>query len=233
MVTYHDKEYQLTKLIKQGKSNIDSKFQPLADWINQTYDVQTMNVIYDIINPDKRPRLQIIFEFGKDKVKFLNSNFNFDSEKQQAIADQFIKSLQTQGLIKKESILSFLTKETMEYKTDDLLVVFSAFEPIARDEANESVPIEQIQKLKEQIANKDIWEIKNSFSAAIFFFYTEVQVESNSKNGVKEELSQRYYDLLKQYDEFDYFKRVDYSVLLDSKENFDNKYQSNWFYYSR
>jgi hypothetical protein len=233
MVTYHDKEYQLTKLIKQGKSNIDSKFQPLADWINKTYDVQTMNVIYDIINPDKRPRLQIIFEFGKDKVKFLNSNFNFDSEKQQAIADQFIKSLQTQGLIKKESILSFLTKETMEYKTDDLLVVFSAFEPIARDEANESVPIEQIQKLKEQIANKDIWEIKNSFSAAIFFFYTEVQVESNSKNGVKEELSQRYYDLLKQYDEFDYFKRVDYSVLLDSKENFDNKYQSNWFYYFR
>lgn len=39
------------------------------------------------------------------------------------------------------------------------------------------------------------------------------------------------FDILKQYDIFKYFERRTFKISLDSKENFDKNYQSNWYYY--
>ena len=88
MVTQFDKEYKQTKLIKLGKAEIYDDFIPLAKWIDTTYDVRTMNIIYDTIKQDNRPRLQIIFEYLKDAQKFETSP-NWDPNKQNAIANQF------------------------------------------------------------------------------------------------------------------------------------------------
>lgn len=35
----------------------------------------------------------------------------------------------------------------------------------------------------------------------------------------------------KAYNEFRYFKREEFNINLDSKENFDHNYEGNWFYY--
>ncbi|MGZ3751217.1 MAG: hypothetical protein ACXVB0_04970 [Mucilaginibacter sp.] len=232
MIASSDKEYQLTKLIKQGKAAINSDFKQLANWIDASYDVQTLNIIYDTIDEGKTPRLEIIFEFIKDEEKFIESfPFDYNKEKELAIANQFKKSLQDQGLIKKDGFLGFLRKNEFKYRTDDLFVIYSAFERTAKEEVYGSVSTEQMQELKRQIANDEIWDIISGFATAIIFFYTDVQVQENSKNGVKEALSDRYFELLKPYDEFDYIKRDSFFVSLDSKENFDNKYQSNWYNY--
>ncbi len=91
----------------------------------------------------------------------------------------------------------------------------------------------EIQKLKSNLGLDDLWEIYRQYSSTIFFFYTETQIEEYSKNGTKEVLSKTYFNLLKKYDEFGYFNNETFSIVLDSKENFDKKYESNWFYYSR
>jgi hypothetical protein len=56
-------------------------------------------------------------------------------------------------------------------------------------------------------------------------------VAENSNNGMKKFLAEKYFEILKPYDEFNYFKKETFSVNLDSKENFDNNYESNWYYY--
>lgn len=48
---------------------------------------------------------------------------------------------------------------------------------------------------------------------------------------MREKLTEEYYNLLKLYDEFDYIRKDNYSINIDSKQNFDNNYQSNWYYY--
>ena len=48
---------------------------------------------------------------------------------------------------------------------------------------------------------------------------------------MKKEWADKYFDLLDQYNEFAYFKREHFSVYLDSKENFDKNYESNYYYY--
>jgi hypothetical protein len=98
-------------------------------------------------------------------------------------------------------------------------------------EATDNFYRDKINDLKKQVASKGIWEIVTFASGATFFFYTNAQVEESEINGMKKELSLKYYDLLKEYDEFNYLDRDSFSVSLDSKENFDDKFNSNWYDY--
>ena len=41
----------------------------------------------------------------------------------------------------------------------------------------------------------------------------------------------KYFDFVKPFDEFAYFKRENIQVYLDSKENLNTNYESNWYYY--
>ncbi|MGE5447132.1 MAG: hypothetical protein ACM3PR_02140 [Bacteroidales bacterium] len=233
MITPRDKEYKQTKQIKQGKLTIKAEFKPLAEWIDKEFGVKTINIIYYTIEKVQRPALNICLEFESDKGKFHDtSNFNFDIIKTQAIGKKFKSILQEQGIIKDKGLFDFFQKDCdAKYKANNIWIVFSAFEPIAKAEANESVPEEKIQELKRSLANKDLWGISRAFTGATFFLYTEKQVEVYSKNGIKEEWTDKYYNLLQQYDEFHYFKKDFYSIYLDSKENFDKNYQGNWYYY--
>ena len=43
--------------------------------------------------------------------------------------------------------------------------------------------------------------------------------------------TKRTRELLRPHDEFGYLSRWRFAVRFDSKENFDRKYDANWFYY--
>lgn len=118
-----------------------------------------------------------------------------------------------------------------DYKVDNVWVIYSAFEPIARIDANESVPQEKIKQLLKELDNQDIWEISKGFSTATFFVYTEEQVKRYEFSETRKMWADRYFDLLAPYNEFGYFKRDLFNIYLDSKENFDKNYSSNWYYY--
>ncbi|WP_291134942.1 hypothetical protein [Flavobacterium sp. UBA7663] len=217
MITSSDKDYIETKSIKQNKTNMKSEFVGLAHWINSKFDVSVLNVFYDFINDkNKTPRLSIILEYKEDELKFRDDlHGNFDSEKQRLVAQKFKE-------IKRN-----------EYDAENVFVIFTSFEPIAKDEANSKIPSFEIEAMKNEIGLNDIWKIHRQFSWTTFLFFTNKQVDENSKNGNREIFSKAYFNLLTKYDEFNYFKENTFSILLDSKENFDNNYSSNWFYYDR
>lgn len=48
---------------------------------------------------------------------------------------------------------------------------------------------------------------------------------------MQQTLSRAYFELLKPYDEFDYFDEETFATYLGSKENFDTNYDSNWYFY--
>jgi len=61
--------------------------------------------------------------------------------------------------------------------------------------------------------------------------YTDNQVKNYEDTAIKKVSEDKYFKLLKKYDEFGYFKRDFFSTYLDSKENFDANSQSNWYYF--
>lgn len=234
MVSSSDKEYASTELIKKGEAKMEIDFMPLADYIDRKYNVNTMNIIYDTIENNTRPRLNIIFEKFEEAEKFKNK-FGFDDVKQREIATQFKMTLINQGLAIKKSIWNYFSPHDSEkYKTENIWIIFSAFEPIAKIEVIWKITKEEIQTLKSQLNMEDLWEIhKGAYGTPTFFFYKNIQATQYANNAAKLLLSEKYYALLKKYDEMNYFKREEFSIQIDSKENFKRNYESSWFNYDR
>ncbi len=218
MITPSDVDYQLTKQIKKNGKPLASPFKQLAEWFEVTYGVEVLNLFYDTVIPDDRPRLSVIFEKESDALKFRNGPLgNFNKIDQKQVAEQFC------------SIIKGIDRHT--FQTENLFVIFTAFEPVARVEANESVTEKEINKLKKKLNDDDLWEISRLFNSVTFFFYTDEQVKDAKQRGVLEKYSQEYSRILEKYDEFGYHKIRPVSACLDSKENFDTNFQSNWYYY--
>ena len=213
MIRPSDKEYQETKKIILGKEEMNPDFKPLANFIDDTFNVKVVNIIYDTIGTGQ-PRLNICFEFEHESQRFNMKSkpyTNFDRKKQQMIAEKFTQ------LTDKE-----------KYKAKGVFVIYSAFQPVAMIEATEKISLEKFQK---QLNNKDIWTISRLFTGVTFFLYTDEQVKTYESSPIKKVWADRYFDLLKKYDKFGYFHREKFDIYLDSKENFDNNYNSNWMYY--
>jgi len=237
MIVPSDKDYIETKLIKRGLTKLKPDFAHLAEWIENQYSIEVLNVYYDITTgPHNRPfpRLNIIFENEKDELNFRNGFLgNFDSDKQQLIAGKF------EELVNKRNpanarLSNFLGRtEGSTYDTKGLLVILDSFEPVARDEANESIPKAEIEELKTELHAPEIWEISRFGSRTTVFYYTDRQAESAKGSALFARLTTRYYQLLKNYDEFEYFDEDSFTLDIDSKENFEKNFESSWFYYYR
>jgi len=219
MIMQSDKEYKATKRIMLGEATMNPDFINLANFIDQTFGVKPINIIYDMMDDGKRPRLNICFEFEHEEQIFKKKDRlgNFDKEMQKTIADRFREAL----------------REKKKYKVDNIWVCYSAFEPLAKIEANEKVSQDKIMQLKKELNEKDLWEISKCFSQITFFLYTDLQVKQFEHNDVRKLWADKYFDLLEAYNEFGYFKREEFNINLDSKENFDHNYDGNWFYYYR
>ncbi len=164
-------------------------FTRIAGWIDQTYGVKTMNIIYDKIDNNKRPRLNIIFEESKDQ-QLITNKFGFDTLRQKEIAYQFERD-----------------SDNHKYDTHDILVIFSAFEPVAKIEIYWSVSRDEIRELELELGISDLWQIHpNTWVEPTFFFYTSAQVEQYSKNGTRDMLARKCFELFKKHDEFGYLR---------------------------
>ncbi len=233
MIMPSDKEYRETKQIMLGNAAMKPEFLPLAQWIDHTYGVKTINILCYTRDVGKSPYLEICFETFREKLLFsMQNGITYSEEKQLSVARKFLQTLQDQEFTA-SSIFSHL-KEQMKQTPNlaqDIWVVFSAFEPVARIDANLSIPQAQLDKLVQSLRNNDLWDISRGFSEATFFVYTDDQVKQYENSDTHKEWADKYFDLLEPYNVFGYFKRENFSVHLDSKENFDKNYQSNWYYY--
>jgi len=231
MVLSTDEDYKITKLIKQKKRVLDREFEQITDWIFQQYNVRPLNLFYDIMNGG-RPRLNVIFEFEKDTEQFRTGGplSDFDPIKQNAIARQFERTAKATKPNRTKSFWTRLFGKTEVDVESKTFIYFSSFEPIAKGEANSSISRQEIDQLKSELTGFNIWDIAGLMAWTTVFCYTDDQVKSISAMELKE-MNRKYLNILKKYDEFDYFHIDNFSVKLDSKENFDNNYQSNWYYY--
>jgi len=219
MIVSSDKEYIDTKRFKRGEVRLEQPYLDLAGWVEKKYGVKVLNVIYDIVLPVQRPRLQICVESQGDCNIFRSKDdFNFDDRKQKQIQDQFVH------LVKKAS---------HSIEIDKLFVVFSAFEPIAKEEANGKIDEGEIDSLKSELENEELWKIRRSFGGVTFFFYTENHVNMAKQCDLLSKYSSAYLKLIKRYDEFNYLTADNFHVSFDSKENFDKNYKGSWFAYDR
>ncbi|WP_146185964.1 hypothetical protein [Flavobacterium album] len=229
MIFPFDEEYIATKQVMLGKATMNFDFIELADYINEKFCVKPVNIIYDLIDDGATPRLQICLELEKEALLFKDAMLNFDREKQNIVAEKFREMIES-GSMRGDNCSSS-SYPLDAYSADSLFVYFSAFKPVAQMEFNESVLPQEVAALKQKLGNNVIWEIIPKFTGVTFFVYTDKQVREYEDSAEMQRWAAAYFDILEKYDEFGYFEKESFGVFLDSKENFDKNYDSNWNYY--
>jgi len=213
-----DLAFMETHAIKQHKSSLNPDFVELVNWISSVYNVEVLNVHYDFINPsgEQVPRLDIILESEQDLEKFRDGEDRFVTEISDLVSNKFS---------------SIVFDKQLEYQTENLMVIFSSFVPIAKSYVNTQMVKLELDRLINEVELPVVWKIQNYFGKVTIFLFTDEQVEKHAQSSWIKDLKLRYFEVLKVYDTFGYFDTSQTVISIDSKENFDNNYNSSWFLY--
>lgn len=211
MMYTSERDYHSTKLIKKGEKALDSSFSRFADWILEEFGWKPINIIYDKIDPNDRPKLSLIFEL-QGQASVFHSGTGYDEGKRKAIVDQF---------------KAFRNESSGISDNSDIWVIFQEFEPAEQAACNEKIPQKEINAFKSRFLDQHLWEIVRFGAYTTFVFETKEQMTGSKENGVQAEIRKEYLKLLKPYDEFNYFSLENVPIVFDNKEDFEENYQGN------
>lgn len=216
-----ENDYQQTKLVKQGAVAMPPPFCELAEWIGRRFDVPVpLNIIYDRREPLHGPRLQVIFEHKLIADDFrIDRVLNFDPVKQAEVKARYLQLL-GDGVIAAND-------------AERLFVIFSAFEPAARWEANSRMTPGCLNDVLKLLSSTMIWKIHPSFGCAIILVHTDAQLKMTEGGNFRDRCRNAYMAILGQFDDFGYFQEHPIELTFDSRENFEAKYNGSWFAYDR
>ncbi|UTC75003.1 hypothetical protein E4O03_12615 [Treponema sp. OMZ 792] len=136
---------------------------------------------------------------------------------------------------KKNEITFYIAEKEFELQNKYKARFFTYFSSFEREELEriyKNLP-EDLNFLKKEINNKNIWIIKKVFyTRVVVFFYSNVQIPNKLEKYRIEMMIKNYiYSSLKEFD-FNNKLNVDkINIEFDTKENFDTNYGSNWYYY--
>jgi hypothetical protein len=75
------------------------------------------------------------------------------------------------------------------------------------------------------------WCIQRLAGPPIVFVHTDEQAAAVRASRLPTQWADTYYDIAKRHDEFGYLTRAEIAIMVDSKQNFQTNYSSNWYYY--
>jgi hypothetical protein len=212
-----------TRRLKLGESVLPEHFKILQEWINSHYSINVLNIIYDKIEigPHKgSPRLNVIIDNLTDYQKMFKKQFMPIEKRAKSISNRFEKIIEQTGLRNK-------------YDLDNIYVIYSDYSYNSMSKVCELFIQNEKKNIMSKFAESNIWDMTGYASWIVVFCLTDKDLNENIKNGTNENIKKECLRLLKLYDEFDYFNEKTLKLTFDSKQNFDENYQGNSFYYFR
>ena len=184
--------YQQTKrLIKSGKP-LPRPFSDLSNWVANQYGVRVLNVRYDNVEPDSRPRLNVILELESDKKLFQDAVGNYDQVKRNRFEPSFCRYSRSEGIVgtKLRGVRHLLSRGG---GTSGGQLACGRVRPGASEA---------------QLRNPDLWTIHILFDEVTFFFYTRAQAASYEAKGLKAAYTEAYTRKIEPYDEFGFIAKL-------------------------
>ena len=216
-----DKLYIETKFIKLEEKVLRKEFEELAKWAKEKLNITIINVSYSLINNKTLPALRIILESQKDyDLMHGDANNPYNQRYNALIASNYLR------------ILEELKMEGAEKdKAGHFHITYYVFSKVAIIECLNKIPKSDLHQIKAKFASNGLWEISIHHGSVILFYHKETDIEKNKISGISDQIKEEIISIALQYDEFGYLKKEPFFFGFDSKENFDEKYSGNWYYY--
>jgi len=217
------KTYIETRRLKLGEKVLPEHFKVLQAWINSHYEINALNIVFDKIDigPHKgSPRLNVIIDKESDYQKMFRKPFVPIEKHTKAIAKRFVKIIKDSGFERK-------------YDLDNILVIYSDYSYDSMSKVCELFIQNDKKNIMSKFVDSNIWDMTGFSSWIVVFYMTVTDLNENIKNGTNENIKNECLRLIKHYDEFDYFNEKTLKLTFDSKQNLDENYQGNSFFYFR
>lgn len=252
MHSVRDPLYKHCRAALRQKRPQTANERAFCEWLSATFDVPApMFVVAD--RPDDAFRLWIVFRVKDERDVFFTqteTTYGRDYAKQEAILRKAheLALLDELELIdcfgnrappkpwwawwrKQEAYLP--VNEEGRSDLSRWFVSYTAFAPVALNEAISRVPKKELRAFKERFSDAGLWHIELSFDWAIVMFYSEEDRLRAETNGTEERIREAWKEFLRPYDEFGVLDGFVPRVTFDSKEVFDRDFQSSWMRYLR
>ena len=220
MVLLSKETYQDTRNIVLGHKEKGQFLDEFSDWLKDEFDIDALNFEFGPLpGPnEQRYRLYIIVKSAEDRNKMIVETYNFNPAYQQQIKTKFQE-------------LNQRYRYTDESKLIDLFVAFGDFSHDAKTLANWAA-IDKARKII-KVKYEFVWRVHAQFERSVVFCYFTQQILENEINGINDQITYEYFQILQEYDECNCFQPDTFVIKFDSKENLDKHFEGNLFYYDR
>jgi hypothetical protein len=118
-------------------------------------------------------------------------------------------------------------------RAEGIFVYFADFEDVAKQEVHDLASTgPELDEFTASLGIADqFWCTQRFAGPPIVFVHTDEQACALKASDLPATWADTYFDIAKRHDEFGYLTRAEIAIHVDSKENFDVNYSSNWFYY--
>lgn len=219
---FGDKQlYEQTRSLKKGESRLSPCMEVLRNKIAERFGIKIVNIVYDKIDlgPSKgRPRLNIIVDSGEDYARIHENQFEISKEAKELILKYFSDVVDQMGM---QGVL----------ETQNVLLISDSFAAEAMNQAVAAFLENNAEAIAKMFTTNGVWQITGVGFYIVVFFTTESAKTSALSNGVSEDIRRRCFEAVKRHDEFNYSTTKTFALSFDTKENLDNNFKGNLFYY--
>lgn len=225
MTTINDKEFRESKKIYFGKNKIKNEYISLKEFITKEFNVEVLNIAVDIVKRgnEKSNRVQVILKTDSDFKKYF-----FNPHPTDGVWNP--NDTEANKRISEEIKLNY--RNILKIPDEKFFIIGSSFENIARQEIYGQINNYLPNKLMNELNENKIWMIKLAFTCTYVMCYNTSQI-NEIENKYKKIIQNKIITELKKNNPYDFISLENPLIVFDSKENFDNNYQGNWFYYFR
>ncbi len=210
-------DFDQTVDILRGKVALSPVFEDLKIFLKEKLGVTAFNFVHEKIPNDRRHRLYVLLSSREDFLKMHTSGFGYDPVKQTQIAEAFYQLAKRYRFKSDKEITS-------------VFVAFSDFSEELKADANSKADREARPMIVKNYQPHGIWDVISIFSGVVVFFHTEAELQQARLTKVTDAINKDYFCYLKKYDEFKLYS-ADFAVHFDTKENLDQNFNGNLYYY--
>lgn len=222
-----------SRLAKQGQLVIDPAFETFVERFTAAFGFAPLWIEADTFKTPTgaRARLDLCCEFSDQTRRIFGlwaPNWTRQQRQAAKIATETISAASWQLLFGQDKPTDFADPSKAVW------VVSSSFEEVALSEVHDAVSAPRTREFEEGLGlGTAFWCTNRLWGAPVVFVHTEAEAVELRHSGVLREWAKSYFEIAKKHDEFGYLRVEGIDIRVDSKENFDRKYESNWFYYWR
>jgi hypothetical protein len=215
---------------KRGTRRLDRRFDGFVARFHETFGFAPLWL--DLGSRSSQPRildlLTVVLERSSDRVLF---DPPAHVEERSRVRDVKRMFLEECGSTRFPSGPLGLFPEAPEVAR--LSAFFEDFERLALEKAHGSIHGRRLRVFEQQLGLGDrFWCTASGAWPPVVFVYTDDQAAAVRASGIQRSWADLWYAMVKPFDEFGYISREDIEIVVDSKQNFDENYESNWRYYS-